>query len=76
MRQFKDAVARTIAGFLNHTGGSLLIGITDGGAVCGLDRDYATLHDQDRDGFERHIVGLVRSRFGGVLSAQHIPRAL
>ena len=76
MRQFKDAVARTIAGFLNHTGGSLFIGITDGGAVCGLDRDYATLHDQDRVGFERHFVGFVRSCFRGVLSAQHIPRAL
>lgn len=64
-RELEDAVARTIAGLLNHTGGSLIIGVTDEGAVCGLDRDYRTLKDADRDGFERFIIGLVRSRLGG-----------
>lgn len=64
-RDMEDAVARTIAGFLNHIGGSLLIGVTDEGAVCGLERDCATLRDRNRDGFERFIIDLVRSRFGG-----------
>lgn len=64
-RDLEEAIARTIAGFLNHTGGSLLIGVTDEGAVCGMDQDYRTLHDQNRDGFERFIVSLVRTRLGG-----------
>ena len=64
-RELEDAIARTIVGFLNHTGGSLLIGVTDDGAVCGLENDYATLRDRGRDGFERFIIGLVRSRIGG-----------
>ena len=64
-RELEDAIARTIAGFLNHTGGSLLIGVTDQGTVCGLENDYRTLRDGNRDGFERFIVGLVRSRIGG-----------
>ena len=64
-RDLESAVARTIAGFLNHTGGSLLIGVTDDGRIAGLDRDYATLHDPDRDGFERFVMGLVRTRLGG-----------
>lgn len=64
-RELEDAIARTIAGFLNHAGGSLLIGVTDQGTVCGLERDYLTLRDRDRDGFERFIIGLVRSRIGG-----------
>lgn len=33
--------------------------------MCGLERDYATLRDGNRDGFERFIIGLARSRFGG-----------
>lgn len=64
-RELESAVARTIAGFLNHTGGSLLIGVTDEGRIAGLDRDYATLHDHDRDGFERFVMSLVRTRLGG-----------
>ena len=64
-RELEDAIARTIAGFLNTTGGSLLIGVTDQGTVCGLDSDYRTLRDGNRDGFERFVIGLVRSRMGG-----------
>lgn len=64
-RQLEDAVVRTIAGLLNHTGGSLIIGVTDERAASGLERDYRTLKDPNRDGFERFIIGLVRSRLGG-----------
>ena len=64
-RDLEEAIARTIAGFLNHTGGSLLIGVTDDGVMYGLDQDYRTLHDQNRDGFERFIISLVRTRLGG-----------
>lgn len=63
--ELEEAIARTIAGFLNHTGGSLLIGVTDDGKICGLHSDYGTLHDPDRDGFERFIMSLVRTRLGG-----------
>lgn len=64
-RQLEDMVARTTAGMLNNTGGSLLIGVTDDREICGLERDYATLKDRNPDGFERFIIGLVRSRLGG-----------
>lgn len=64
-RGVEDAVARTVAGFLNHAGGSLLIGVADDGHVCGIDHDRQTLHDRDRDGYERFIIGLVRHRIGG-----------
>ena len=64
-RELEDVVARAIAGFLNHTGGSLIIGVTNERTVCGLERDYKTLKNRDRDGFERFIIGLVRSRLGG-----------
>lgn len=72
-RALEDAVARSIAGFLNHRGGCLLIGVTDGGGVVGLSQDYDTLRRPDRDGFEQFIMSLVRTRLGGdVCSLVHI----
>lgn len=64
-RSIEDVIARAVAGFLNHAGGSLLIGVTDTGDVSGLERDYQSLKDRNRDGFERFVIGLVRSRLGG-----------
>lgn len=68
-RELEGAIARTIAGFLNHAGGSLLIGVTDNGRIAGLEADYRTLHDPDRDGFERFVMSLVRTRLGGHVCA-------
>lgn len=48
----KQAVIKTIAGFLNADGGTLLIGVTDSGAVCGIEPDLKTLGKrQNNDGF-------------------------
>ena len=69
-RALEEAVARTIAGFLNHEGGTLLIGVTDGGDVAGLQADYQTLKRPDRDGFQQFLMGLVQSKLGGHVCAQ------
>ena len=66
-RALEAVIARTIAGFMNKGGGSLLLGVGDDGTVCGLAADYATLKRPDRDGFQQLIVGLVESRLGGDL---------
>jgi hypothetical protein len=72
-RQLEDAVARTIAGLLNHAGGSLMIGVADDHKICGLEHDYRSLKDHDRDGFERFIIALIRSRLGGdICSLVHV----
>jgi len=34
-------VVKAVAGFLNSAGGTLLIGVTDGGQVVGLEPDFA-----------------------------------
>jgi len=57
-------VLKTIAGFLNSDGGSLLIGVTDDGVVLGLDADYTLLKRGDRDGFEQAIITIVASHLG------------
>lgn len=64
-RSLEAVVAKTIAGFMNHRGGSLLIGVADNGEVLGLQGDYTTLKHKNRDGFERCLVDLVKTRLGG-----------
>lgn len=63
-RALETVVAKTIAGFMNHHGGSLLIGVTDDGEISGLEYDYGTLKQKNRDGFERCIMDIVANRLG------------
>ena len=47
------AVVKTLAGFLNSQGGTLLIGVMDDGSVVGLAKDFESLGSKgNRDGFE------------------------
>lgn len=55
-------VLRTIAGFLNARGGTLLIGVTDDGEVLGLAADG--FPNEDKMGL--HLVNLIRDRIGDV----------
>ncbi len=68
-KTLEDSVVRTIAGFMNHRGGTLLLGVSDEGSILGLDKDYETLRRKDRDGFERFLMGIVHKRLGGDVSA-------
>ena len=52
-KNIEHAVLKTVCGFLNGKGGTLLIGIADDGEVLGLDDDMATLKSRvGRDGYE------------------------
>ncbi len=64
------AVVKTVAGFLNAQGGTLLIGVDDQGEVLGLETDYATINRRDRDGFENWLTGLLASALGKPVLAQ------
>ena len=57
-------VLKTIAGFLNTEGGSLLIGVDDVGAIVGIEDDYGTLPKSGRDGFEQHLIRLISGAIG------------
>lgn len=62
-------IAKTFVGFMNHLGGSLLIGVDDGGMIVGLEHDYKTLKTKGRDGFSLFITDLVINRIGADMSA-------
>ena len=63
-RALEAVVMKTLAGFMNNAGGTLLIGIADNGRVIGLDKDYQTLKKPNRDGFEQAVMTAVASNLG------------
>ena len=63
-KALETVVAKTIAGFMNTSGGHLFIGIDDYGQLRGLQEDYATLKKPGRDGFEQYIMELISNKLG------------
>jgi very-short-patch-repair endonuclease len=70
-KKLEDVVVKTIAGFANGGGGTLLIGVANDGTVKGLDRDYACLGG-NRDKLELHLTNLLGKHFGAAFRAARI----
>jgi hypothetical protein len=61
-KKMEHVVVKTVCGFLNAEGGSLLIGVSDDGTVLGLDHDLATLgRKANRDGYELFLRQLLET---------------
>lgn len=63
-KDLERAIAKTIVGFLNNDGGTLLIGVDDNGKITGLEDDYKTLPKKNRDGFENHFTLIIKTMIG------------
>lgn len=63
-KKLEDVIIKTIAAFANSKGGTLLIGVADNGEVLGLEQDYQSLGNGDRDKFEIHLRNLLNNQFG------------
>jgi type I restriction enzyme R subunit len=50
-KAMEDVVVKTVAGFLNSDGGTLLIGVGPDRSVVGLECDYAVVKHRNGDGF-------------------------
>jgi hypothetical protein len=50
--KIEQVVAKTVAGFLNTDGGTLLIGVDDAGTVVGLAADFQVVKSPDPDRYE------------------------
>ena len=48
----KHAIAKTVCGFMNTEGGTLLIGVSDDGSVVGIEEEMSRLRKPDSDGYE------------------------
>lgn len=53
-------IAKSIAGFMNTNGGTLLIGVRDDGNIYGIEKDLETLFKPDIDGFQLKIKDIIQ----------------
>ena len=58
--RMEDAVVKTVAGFLNQKGGSLVIGVQDDGTPIGIERDGFASEDK----MNLHLTNLLNDRLG------------
>lgn len=70
-KKLEEVVIKTLAGFANRVGGTLLIGVADDGTIRGLERDYACLGGNG-DRMQLHLTNLVTNHFGQAYRAARI----
>lgn len=63
-KKLEEVILKTIAAFSNGEGGTLIIGVNDEGEIEGLQHDYATLTNGDKDKFELHLRNLLNKEYG------------
>ena len=71
-KQLEAVILKTIAAFSNAEGGMLIMGVNDDMEVIGLENDYNTLKDGNKDGFELHLRNLVNSAYGTDFAATNL----
>ncbi len=68
-KRMEKAILRTIAGFLNAGGGTLIVGVSDDGTAVGLEADKFPNEDK----MSLHLVNIVKSRINPqALTAMHM----
>jgi type I restriction enzyme R subunit len=63
-KDLENVIIKTVTGFMNSEGGQLIIGVEDDGNVLGLEYDYNSLRNGDRDKFELHLNQSLMSKIG------------
>ena len=63
-KELDKVIAKTLCGFMNAEGGTLVIGVDDNGNALGLDADIATLQKKNEDGFQLAFTDLVSEYIG------------
>ncbi len=63
-KELELVIAKTISGFMNANGGKLLIGVDDDGNILGLENDFKTLKNKNKDGYERKIFEIIAFYLG------------
>jgi hypothetical protein len=63
-KALENVIMKSIAGFMNARGGSLLIGVADDGSIIGLEPDFNTLSRKDSDGYTQLLMSVIADRMG------------
>lgn len=65
MKYIGRSIAKSINSFLNSEGGSLFVGVSDDGAILGLDKDFNSLNKSNpKDAFLLRFDNLIRDYLG------------
>lgn len=56
------SVVKTICGFANAEGGTLLVGVDDSGRPTGIEADYEFVKSKNQDGWHLWLIDLIRQR--------------
>ena len=63
-KHIEDSALKTIVGFLNNDGGTLLIGIKDDGVCSGISLEKNKFYKDNTDKLLRHLRNMIKSRIG------------
>ena len=63
-KEIKKSILKTIAGFLNSSGGELLIGVDDDGNILGIENDIKTMKKKNLDGYKLFLSNLISDYIG------------
>jgi hypothetical protein len=69
-KKLEEVALKSIAAFANRGGGTLLIGVSDDGAILGLENDYKALGGANKDRYQLHLVHLLKKNFGDTFTAE------
>ncbi len=64
------SVIKTIAGFTNSYGGTLVVGVDDAGKIVGIDEDFPFLKKPDRDAWELWLTDAISHGLGKAAAAE------
>ncbi|MCY3786464.1 MAG: DUF262 domain-containing protein [bacterium] len=64
------SLLKTIAGFMNAHGGTLLVGVGDNGAIVGIEEDYLFVKGNDRDGWELWLTSVVSTSLSKMAASE------
>lgn len=62
--KLEAVISKSIAGFMNAGGGTLLIGVNDSAMPVGIGPDIETLGRKDKDAYEQFLINLVIKSIG------------
>lgn len=71
-KEIEKMILKTVSGFTNAEGGTLLIGVSDDGEVLGLQDDYNTFKEANKDHFELHLKNIINSEIGNAFGASNV----
>ena len=67
-KELSKVICKSIAGFFNSEGGTLLIGVSDDSLIYGIENDINSLKRNDRDGFEQFLIQMITNYLGAQFS--------